>query len=125
MFSALLVTTAAIAVGGGFLALLVGVQAGVDLFLGGIVVILPQGWLAYQLGSQRWSGKPAILAFAKYSLVGAGFAALFALKTPINGLAVLAGAVIAIGAVPIVFAAKERTKATKSGQVRLKQKKRR
>jgi hypothetical protein len=115
MFSALFVTTAAIAVGGGFLALLVGVQAGVDLFLGGIVVILPQGWLAYQLGSQRWSGKPAILAFAKYSLVGAGFAALFALKTPINGLAVLAGAVIAIGAVPIVFAAKERTKATKSG----------
>lgn len=115
MFSALLVTTAAIAVGGGFLALLVGVQAGVDLFLGGIVVILPQGWLAYQLGSQRWSGKPAILAFAKYSLVGAGFAALFALKTPINGLAVLAGAVIATGAVPIVFAAKERTKATKSG----------
>ncbi len=115
MFSALLVTTTAIAVGGGLLALLVGVQPGVDLFLGGLVVILPQSWLAYQLGSQRWSGKPGMLAFAKYPLAGAGFAALFALKTPINGLAVLAGAVIAIGAVPTVFAVKERTKATKSG----------
>ena len=79
------------------MAFVAGFQAGVDLFLGGLVVILPQSWLAYQLGSQRWSGKPAVLAFAKYSLAGAGFAALFALKTPINGLAVLAGAVIAIG----------------------------
>ena len=58
MFSALLVTTAAIAVGGGFLALLVGVQAGVDLFWGGIVVILPQGWLAYQLGPSDGAGSP-------------------------------------------------------------------
>ena len=82
MFSALLVTTTAIAVGGGLLALLVGVQPGVDLFLGGLVVILPQSWLAYQLGSQRWSGKPGMLGFRQVPLGGSRFCSPFCAENP-------------------------------------------
>jgi len=101
--TALLISAAITLVLAGMTAITVDLGAALDLFFGGLVVILPQWWLAHQLGSRRWAAKPALLAVAKYSLTGVGFAALFALKQEVNGLAVITGAVMAIGVTPIAY----------------------
>ena len=101
--TALLISAAITLVLAGMTAIMVDLGAALDLFFGGLVVILPQWWLAHQLGSRRWAAKPALLAAAKYSLTGVGFAALFALKQEVNGLAVITGAVMAIGVTPIAY----------------------
>ena len=105
--TALLISAAITLVLAGMTAL-VDLGAALDLFFGGLVVILPQWWLAHQLGSRRWAAKPALLAVAKYSLTGVGFAVLFALKQKVNGLAVITGAVMAIGVTPVAYHVKTR-----------------
>lgn len=106
--TALLTSAAITLVLAGMTAITVDLGAALDLFFGGLVVILPQWWLAHQLGSRRWAAKPALLAVAKYSLTGAGFAVLFALKQEVSGLAVITGAAMAIGVTPVAYHVKTR-----------------
>lgn len=101
--AALLVNIATIALLAAFASISVDLELGLDLFFGGIVVILPQAWLALQLGTRAWIARPALLAVAKYTLTGAGFAVLFALRPAVSGLAVMIGAVVAIGVTPAAY----------------------
>ena len=101
--TALLANIAIIAVLAAIAAISVNLELGLDLLSGGIVVILPQAWLALQLGTRRWIAQPALLAVAKYTLTGAGFAVLFALKPEVSGLAVMIGAIVAIGVTPAAY----------------------
>ena len=100
---ALLVNIATVAMLAAIAAISVDLELGLDLFSGGIVVILPQAWLALQLGARRWIARPALLAVAKYTLTGAGFAVLFVLKPEVSGLAVMIGAMVAIGVTPAAY----------------------
>ena len=112
--TALLVNIAIIAVLAVFASISVDLELGLDLFFGGIVVILPQAWLALQLGARGWIARPALLAVAKYTLTGAGFAVLFALKPEVNGLAVMIGAMVAIGVTPAAYHLKKHKNVVKS-----------
>lgn len=112
--TALLVNTVILVVLGAIAAISVDLELGLDLFFGGVVVILPQAWLALQLGARGWIARPALLAVAKYTLTGAGFAVLFALKPEVSGLAVMIGAMVAIGVTPAAYHLKKHKNVVKS-----------
>ena len=90
-------STAALVIG---LALLVGflqgLEASIDIVLGGTIVLLPTFWVAVSLTSGRSVVNPALMGLARYTLAGMGFAALFSLRPDSDPLAVLAGSLAAL-----------------------------
>ena len=96
-------STATLVIG---LALLVGflqgLEASIDIVLGGTIVLLPTLWVAVSLTSGRSAVNPALMGLARYTLAGIGFAALFSLRPSSDPLPVLAGSLAAL-VLPSVF----------------------
>ena len=96
-------STATLVIG---LALLVGflqgLEASIDIVLGGTIVLMPTLWVAVSLTSGRSAVNPALMGLARYTLAGIGFAALFSLRPNSDPLPVLVGSLAAL-VLPSVF----------------------
>ena len=82
MFSALLVTTTAIAVGGGLLAFLVGVQPGVDLFFGWPCGDLASKLVGLSVGVPAMEWETWDAGFRQVPLGGSRFCSPFCAENP-------------------------------------------
>ena len=80
------------------------IAGAIDVLAGGIIVLTPSLWLALKVSSQRGSGNAAVLALAKYTLSGAGFALWFALNPTSSGPLVMAGTVFVLISTPVATA---------------------
>lgn len=81
-----------------------GVSGGVEVLVGGLIVLTPNLWLALKISSGRGASNSALMGLAKYSLTGAGFAGWFALNPDSNGGLVLIGAICVLIATPVLTA---------------------
>ena len=73
-----------------------GLQTFFDIVLGSAVVLLPTLWVAVSVTSGHSAVNPALMGFARYTLAGLGFAALFALRPTSEPLPVLAGSMASL-----------------------------
>lgn len=81
-----------------FLLLAIDEVCAYSVACGGLVAILPQAWFAFQVFRRRGAGVARTVAgagsagfIAKFLLSATGFAVVFAMVRPIDGLAVFAG----------------------------------
>ncbi len=96
LLKAVMTTTALVGVIAGLAGAISGVRISLDMLLGACVVLLPSGWMALSLTSERSAFSPVWLGAARYGLATMGFAVLFALRPDSEPLAVLAGSAIAL-----------------------------
>jgi len=96
LLKAVLMTMMLVSVAAGVAGALHGVRISLDMLLGAAVVLLPSGWVAVSLTSERSVLSPIWLGLARYSLATLGFAALFTVRPGSDPVAVLAGSAIAL-----------------------------
>ncbi len=91
----------------GFIALVIGVVhhwiVAQDFLAGSLIVLLPNLWVALKSGSSQYVAGIVALGITKYILTGIGFAVWFALRPDSDALAVFAGSVMALLAMPVVI----------------------
>ncbi len=78
-----------------------GWEAATAAFMGGMIILVPSGWLAHKVASARGPHYAMASAMVKFALCGLGFALLFVLKPEIHAFAVFAGAATVLLALPI------------------------
>jgi len=78
-----------------------GWDAAIAVFMGGMIILVPSGWLAHKVASARGPHYAMASAMVKFALCGLGFALLFVLKPEIHAFAVFAGAATVLLALPV------------------------
>ena len=104
LLKAVLITMMFVSGAAGVAGAIHGVRIALDMLLGAVVVLLPSGWVAVSLTSERSVLSPIWLGLARYSLATLGFAALFSVRPGSDPVAVLAGSAIALFLPSVVMA---------------------
>ena len=108
MLSATLTAAAIIAVVAALSVVMWGVDAGLDLLLGALVVLIPSIWVALSLTARRPGVGSVWMGFARYTAAAVGFALLFAMRPSSAPAMVLLGSILALLIPPIVLVRQQR-----------------
>lgn len=108
LLSATLTAAAIIAVGAALSVVMWCVDAGLDLLLGALVVLIPSIWVALSLTARRPGGGSVWMGLARYTAAAVGFAVLFTVRPSSAPEMVLLGSVLALLIPPIVLVRQQR-----------------
>ena len=78
-----------------------GLGAAIAVLMGGVIVLVPNGWLGIRVSSHDGYRTATPVALLKFTLCGLGFGVLFALRPEVSAPGVFLGASVALVALPV------------------------
>jgi hypothetical protein len=81
-----------------------GMGAATAVLMGGVIVLVPNGWLGIRVSSHDGYRTATQVALLKFTLCGLGFGVLFALRPEVSAPGVFLGASVALVALPVTTA---------------------